>query len=91
MLDDHGRESVAGIRGRRHPQAIAEGGRRAWQATSGYDVRALVEAFFSRYKRAIGEGFRSHADDRQQTGIGGAVLVLNRMLDRGRPDSVRIA
>ncbi|MCW2239550.1 hypothetical protein M2351_004180 [Azospirillum canadense] len=75
----------------RHPQAIAEGGRRAWQATSGYNVRALVEAFFSRYKHVIGEGLRFHADDRQQTEIGVAVLVRNRMLDRGRPDSVRIA
>ncbi len=75
----------------RHPQAIAEGGRRAWQATSGYNVRALVEAFFSRYKHVIGEELRFHADDRQQTGIGGAVLVRNRKLDRGRPDSVRIA
>ncbi|OYD83888.1 IS5 family transposase [Azospirillum brasilense] len=75
----------------RHLQAIADGGRRAWQATSGYNLRALVEAFFSRYKHVIGDGLRFHTDDRQQTEIGVAALVLNRMLDLGRPDSVRIA
>lgn len=49
-----------------------------------------MEAFFSRYKHVIGEGLRFHTDDRRQTEIGVAVLVLNRMLDLGRPDSVRI-
>ena len=71
-------------------QAIADSGRMAWQATSGYNSRALVEAFFSRYKHVIGDSLRSHTDDRQQTEIGVAVLVLNRMLDLGRPDTVRI-
>ncbi|MDR6775583.1 IS5/IS1182 family transposase [Azospirillum palustre] len=75
----------------RHLQAIADGGRRAWQATSGYNLRALVEALFSRYKHVIGDGLRFHTDDRQQTEIGVAVLVLNRMLDLGRPDAIRIA
>ncbi|AWB08328.1 hypothetical protein A6A40_25155 (plasmid) [Azospirillum humicireducens] len=62
----------------------------AWQATSGYNLRALVEAFFGRYKHIIGDGLRLQSDDRQQTGFGVAVLVLNRMLDLGRPDSVRV-
>ena len=74
-----------------HLQAIVEAGRRAWQATSGYNLRALVEAFFSRYKHVIGDGLRFHTDDRQHTEIGVAVLVLNRMLDLGRPESVRVA
>ena len=74
----------------RHLQAIAADGRKAWQATSGYNLRALVEAFFSRYKHVIGEGLHFHTDDRQQTEIGVAVLVLNRMLDLGHPDSVRV-
>ncbi|MCW2242499.1 transposase [Azospirillum canadense] len=75
----------------RHPQAIAEGGRMAWQAASGDNLRALVEAFFSRYKHVIGDGLRFQTDDRRQTEIDVAILVLNRMLDLGRPDSVRIA
>ncbi|NYZ23231.1 hypothetical protein [Azospirillum oleiclasticum] len=74
----------------RHPQAIAAGGRSAWQATSGYNLRSLVEAYFSRYKHVIGEGLRFHSDDRQQTEISVAVMVLNRMFDLGRPESVRI-
>ena len=75
----------------RHLLAIADGGRMAWQAKSGYNVRALVEAFFSRYKHVIGDSLRFQTDDRQQTEIGVAVLVLNRMLGLGRPESVRIA
>lgn len=75
----------------RHPQAIADGGRMAWQVKSGYNLRALVEAFFSRYKHVIGGGLRFQTDDRQQTEIAVAVLALNRMLDLGRPESVRIA
>jgi hypothetical protein len=51
---------------------------------------ALAEASFSRYKHMIGDGLRFHTDDRQQTEITVAVLVLNRMLDLGCPDSVRI-
>ena len=75
----------------RHLRAIADGGRRAWQATSGYNLRALVEAFVSRYKHVIGDGLRFHTGDRQQTEVGVAVLVLNRMLDLGRVNSVRVA
>jgi len=75
----------------RHLRDIAERGRMAWQASSRYNLRALVEAFFSRDKHVIGDGLRFQTDDRQQTEMAIAVLVLNRMLDLGRPDSVRIA
>jgi hypothetical protein len=44
-------------------------------------LRALVETFFNRYKNVIADGRRFHANDRQQTGMGVAVLVLIRMLD----------
>lgn len=43
-----------------HLQAIANGGRMAWQVMSGYNVHALVEAFFSRHKHVIGDGLRFH-------------------------------
>ena len=46
----------------------------------------------SRFKRVIGDGLRSHADEqRRATEVEVAVHVLNRMLDLGRPDSVRTA
>ena len=63
----------------------------AWQKTSGYNARAKVEAAVSRYKRVIGDTLRSRTDDRQATEVAIAVRVLNRMLELGRPKSVRIA
>ncbi len=75
----------------RHLQHIAEPGRMAWQAASGDTKRARAKTGMSRFKQVIGDGLRSHADERQATKIGVAVHVLNRMLDPGRPNSVRIA
>ena len=62
-----------------------------WQKVSGYNRRALVEAIIGRFKRVIGDGLRSRTDPRQATEINVAVTVLNRMLELGRPTSVRIA
>jgi len=39
----------------------------------------------------IGDGLRSRADQRRVTEVDVAVHVLNRMLELGRPISVRIA
>jgi hypothetical protein len=75
----------------RHIEAIAECGRMGWQKASGYNWRALVEADVARFKRVIGDGLRSHADGRQATEVAIAVQVLNRMLDLGRPEYVRLA
>jgi hypothetical protein len=58
---------------------------------SGYNDRALVEADVSRYKRVIGGALRSRTDDRQATEVVIAVRALNRMLELGRPEYVRIA
>ena len=74
-----------------HLRSIAEQGRMGWQKTSGYNRRALVEAAVSRYKRVIGNGLRSRTDRRQATEVAIAVRALNRMLELGRPESVRIA
>jgi hypothetical protein len=49
-----------------------------------------VEANISRYKRVIGDALRSHTDGRQATEVAIAAGVLNRMLELGRPESVRI-
>ena len=73
-----------------HLQLIAEHGRMGWQKASGYNRRALVEATIGRFKRVIGDGLRSRTDQRQAAEITVAVTVLNRMLELGRPKSVRI-
>jgi len=45
-----------------HIRKIAARGRRGWQAVSGYNRRALVEAQIGRSKRVIGNAFRSHTE-----------------------------
>jgi Transposase DDE domain len=75
----------------RHLELIAERGRMAWQKASGYNRRALAEAAVSRYKRVIGHALRARTDGRQATEVAVAVRALNRMLELGRPKSVRIA
>ena len=74
-----------------HLRCIAERGRMGWQRTSGYSWRALVEADNSRWKRVIGDGLRSRTDGRQETEVAIAANVLNRMLELGRPEYVRVA
>ena len=51
----------------------------------------LVEADVSRWKRVIGEGLRSQTDGRQAAEVAIAANVLNRMLELGPPEYVRIA
>ncbi len=75
----------------RHLQQIAKHGRMAWQAASGYTKRARAETGMSRFKQVIGDGLRSHTDERRATEVEVAVHILNRMLKLGCPKSVRIA
>ena len=75
----------------RHLRCIAERGRMGWQKVSGCNWRALVESNIARWKRVIGDGLRSRTDGRQRTEVAIAADVLNRMLDLGRPEYVRIA
>ena len=58
---------------------------------AGYNWRALMEADVSRWKRVIGDGLRSRTDGRQATEVAIAADVLNRMLEFGRPEYVRVA
>ena len=74
-----------------HLQLNAEHGRMGWQKASGYNRRALAAATIGRFKRVIGDGLHSRTDQRQATEINVAVAVLNRMVELGRPKSVRIA
>jgi hypothetical protein len=73
----------------RHLAMIAEQGRLAWQASTGYGRRSLVETTMGRYKSLIGPRLRARAFAGQQTEAAIGVAVLNRMLAAGRPDSVR--
>ncbi len=43
------------------------------------------------WKRVIGDALRSRTDRRQRTEVAIAAGVLNRMLEFGRPEYVRIA
>jgi len=70
---------------------IAERGRLGWRKAAGHNRRALAEAAMSRYKRVIGDALRSRTDRRRATEVAIAVEVLNRMLELGRPEFVRIA
>ena len=75
----------------RHLHNIAEHGRMGWQKRSGYNRRALVETSISRLKRVIGDALRSRTEPRRATEVAIAMSALNRMLELGRPKSVRIA
>jgi transposase len=61
------------------------------QRLSGYNQRALAEADVSRWKRIVGDGLRSRTDDRRSTEVAIAARALNRMLELGRPEYLRIA
>ena len=75
----------------RHLQLIAERGRMGWQRASGYNWRALVEADIGRYKRVIGDALRSRTGGRQTTEVAIAIATLNRMLELGRPEYLRLS
>jgi len=68
---------------------IAEPRPPAWQVTTGYGQRPRVETIMSRYKSLAGPRLRSCRFAGQQTEAAIGVVVLNRMLAVGRPDSVR--
>ena len=75
----------------RNLRHIAEHGRMAWQNASGYNTRARVEAAMNRWKQVIGDELRAHTDERRATEVIVAVHALNRMLELGRPNYVRVA
>ena len=75
----------------RHLRCIAEHGRMGWQKQSGYNRRARAEAAVARWKRVIGDGLRSRAEEHRATEVEVAAHALNRMLELGRPSYVRIA
>jgi IS5 family transposase len=70
---------------------IAEIGRDAWKAETGYHRRSLAETAMFRYKTLIGSGLRSRTLDRQKAEAAVAVRCINRFTALGMPRSVRIA
>jgi hypothetical protein len=72
-----------------HILSIAAHGRLGWQKETAYGQRALVETAMGRYKAIIGPRLRARSFSGQEAEAAFAVAVLNRMLDAGRPDSVR--
>jgi hypothetical protein len=60
----------------------------AWQKSSGYNLRAKVEASIGRYKRIVGDALRSRTDQTEATEVAIAAAALNRMLEFGRPNPV---
>jgi hypothetical protein len=65
--------------------------RRGGQRISGSNWRALVDADIGRFKRVIGDALRSCTERRSATEVAVAVHMLNRMLEHGRPEYVRLA
>jgi Transposase DDE domain len=74
----------------RHLAAIAEHGRIAWQRSSGYSRRSLVETAMYRYKTIIGRRLQARSLRTQRTEAKIACNVLNRMTWLGMPVTVRI-
>jgi hypothetical protein len=55
------------------------------------DCVLTIGAAIGRWKQVIGDGLRSRMDERRATEVDVAVYALNRMLELGRPNYVRIA
>lgn len=70
---------------------IAETRRMTWRWIGGYNKRTDVESQMARWKGVLGETLCFHSDQAQATEVAIGVMVLNRMLDLGRPNSVRVA
>src|SRR3954467_11750218 len=69
----------------RHLAMIAEQGRLAWQASTGYGQRSLVETTMGRYKSLIGPRLRARGLAAQQTEAAIGVAGVNRVAGGGRP------
>jgi len=72
-----------------HILSIAAQGRLGWQKETDYGQRALVETAMGRYKAILGTCLRARSFSGQKAEAAIGVAVLNRMLNAGRPDSVR--
>ncbi len=85
-----GRKDVPATRGEAVAR-IADVGRDAWKAETGYHRRSLAETAMYRYKTLIGPSLRSRSFDRQKAEAAVAVHCINRFTALGMPESVTIA
>ena len=74
----------------RHLHTIQSHGRMAWQKSSGYNRRALVETSISRYKRIIGGRLRTRSLPAQRVEARISVSILNEMASLGMPVTERV-
>ena len=72
-----------------HVLAIQARGRSNWQKTTGYNRRSKLEAAMSRYKRVIGDRWKSRNDARRVSEVAIAVKSLNRMRELGQAKFAR--
>ena len=63
----------------------------AWQQASGYARRALAEVAIGRWKQVIGDELRAHKDACRAAEVEVAAYALNRMLELGRPNYIRVS
>lgn len=82
-----GRKDVPHTRGAAVAR-IAEVGRDAWKAETGYHRRSLAETAMLRYKTLIGPSLRSRTFDRQKAEAAVAVRCINRFTALGMPRSI---
>ena len=75
----------------RHIQRIAAKGRMGWQKETSYGQRAKAETGMGRYKQVLGERLHARNLPAQRTEAIVGVSALNRILNTGRPESVRVA
>jgi hypothetical protein len=75
----------------RHLAAKAEHGRIAWQRSSGYSRRSLVETAMYRCKTIIGRRLHARILPNQRTEAKIACNVVNRMTCLGMPVTIRVA
>jgi IS5 family transposase len=65
-------------------------GKRQWRVDTGHPQQARVENTFHRYKRTFGSGLRARTEDGQLVEVLAGCMILNRMLEIGKPESIAV-
>ena len=74
----------------RHVQKIIDDGIYTWRRESGYYRQSRVENTFYRYKTTIGKRLRARTEEGREVEAKIACKVLNRFMELGRAQCVRI-
>ena len=73
----------------RHIQLMSQHGRVAWQRVTGYARRNAAETTMARYKHLIGPRLRAPNLASQAGEVALAIQVLNRMIRKAKPVTIR--